>query len=119
MRTNGFAWSFNGNDDPKDSFEIRLSTGYTVEIGTKDPSEAFRNLGKALLGEIFLEEAKQGKKGPEGQAGAKAVFCEIDRIVGELNVDDAKLLLKISFARDFVDAFDLVNDKPKQKKKRR
>jgi len=27
MRTNGFTWSFNGNGDADDTFEIKLSTG--------------------------------------------------------------------------------------------
>jgi hypothetical protein len=59
-------------------------------------------LGKALLGN-FSGRSQARKKGA-GQAAVKAVFREIKCIVWELHPEDAKLLLKISLARDFVGA---------------
>ena len=104
----------------RDHFEIVLSSGYRVPIAADQDNamESFDHLGKAILGEIFLQ-SMEGKS--DFKAAFGAVGAEISSLVDNLDYSGVRTALKAAILAHFIKAYKdvekgLREEKPRRKK---
>lgn len=103
----------------RDHFEIVLSNGYRVQIAAdqENPMESFEHLGRAILGEIFLQ-SMEGKSDFETAFGA--VRAEITGLVDNLDYSGVRTALKTAILAHFIKAYkDVEKGLGKEKRPRR
>lgn len=97
-----------GNGDSEENLTIELATGYQVEIDPENPEKSFQHLGNALMGEMFLPNAR-GED--DFQNGYQAVIHEVFRIVDGCSERKRNIILTLSFLTHFLHEYEVVHRK--------
>jgi hypothetical protein len=107
--------------EPANSFEVVLSNGYRVQIAAnqQNPTESFDQLGRAILGEVFLHAMDEKSDFKEAFG---AVREEITTLVDNLDYSGVRTALKTAILAHFIKAYNDVGkglsteNRPRSKK---
>ena len=102
-----------------DHFEVVLSNGYRVQIAAdqENPMESFEHLGRAILGEIFLQSMEEKSDFREAFG---AVNAEITSLVDNLDYSGVRTALKTAILAHFIKAYkDVEKGLPKKRPTRK
>ena len=91
--------------EPVNNLELVLSNGHRVQLAAdqQNPTESFDQLGRAILGEVFLQSMEA--KSDFNQAFG-AVRREITTLVDNLDYSGVRTALKTAILAHFIKAYN-------------
>lgn len=94
-----------GDLESENSFEVVLSNGYRVQIAAdrENPMESFDHLGRAILGEVFLQAMDEKS---DFKKAFGAVREEITTLVDNLDYSGVRTALKTAILAHFIKAYN-------------